>query len=90
MGAPFSAVTTGFIAQEVLEAADAASFEFSGVDSPQNDHDYYSLRYAEFVVPLVKAVQEQQEIIEDQQSQITNLQEKYDEIMLKVSKIANE
>ena len=29
-----------------------------GVDAPQNEHDLYGLRYAEFVVPLVKAVQE--------------------------------
>ena len=29
-----------------------------GVDAPKNDKDYYGLRYGEFVVPLVKAVQE--------------------------------
>jgi len=28
------------------------------VDAPKNDNDFYGLRYAEFVVPLVKAVQE--------------------------------
>jgi len=31
---------------------------FSGVDALQHERDNYSLRYAEFVVPLVKAVQE--------------------------------
>jgi trimeric autotransporter adhesin len=31
------------------------------------------LRYSEFVVPLVKAVQEQQAVIEKQQSQIETL-----------------
>lgn len=49
---------TGLIAQEVHNAARALNFEFSGVDAPQNNNDFYSLRYAEFVVPLVKAVQE--------------------------------
>ena len=34
----------------------------------------YSIRYAEFVVPLVKAMQEQQTIIEQQQQQINALQ----------------
>jgi hypothetical protein len=34
---------------------------------PKNDKDMYGLRYAEFVVPLVKAVQEQQKMIEKQQ-----------------------
>ncbi|NII28783.1 hypothetical protein HB364_27120 [Pseudoflavitalea sp. X16] len=49
---------SGFIAQEVEQAAKALGFHFSGVDLPQNDKDTYKLRYAEFTVPLVKAVQE--------------------------------
>jgi len=49
---------TGFIAQEVEKVAQELGFDFSGVDKPKNDNDFYSLRYDEFVVPLVKAVQE--------------------------------
>jgi len=49
---------TGFIAQEVEKAALDLGYDFSGVDKPKNENDYYGLRYAEFVVPLVKAVQE--------------------------------
>lgn len=49
---------TGFIAQEVESAAKELGFDFSGVDAPKNEKDIYGLRYAEFVVPLVKAVQE--------------------------------
>ena len=64
---------TGFIAQDVEEAAKQVSFDFSGVDVPKSNNEYYSLRYSEFVVPLVKAVQEQQVIIEDQQKQIDEL-----------------
>ena len=33
-------------------------YSFSEVDAPNNENDFYGLRYAEFVVPLVKAVQE--------------------------------
>jgi hypothetical protein len=55
----------GFIAQEVEEAAKSIGFDFHGVDAPQNDETPYGLRYALFVVPLVKAVQEQQEMIEE-------------------------
>jgi trimeric autotransporter adhesin len=51
-------IYTGFIAQDVETAAKKLNFQFSGVDAPKNDNDYYGLRYAEFVVPLVKAVQE--------------------------------
>ena len=55
---------TGFIAQEVEAVAKALGFDFSGVDPAKNENDTYGLRYAEFVVPLVKAVQEQQQMIE--------------------------
>ena len=51
-------IWTGFIAQDVEEAAQKSNFNFSGVDKPRNDSGVYGLRYAEFVVPLVKAVQE--------------------------------
>ncbi|MCB0764007.1 MAG: tail fiber domain-containing protein, partial [Flavobacteriales bacterium] len=49
---------SGFIAQDVERVAAEVGYDFSGVDKPKNAHDHYSLRYAEFVVPLVKAVQE--------------------------------
>ncbi|MEP6465446.1 MAG: tail fiber domain-containing protein, partial [Parafilimonas sp.] len=49
---------SGFVAQDVEKAAKQIGYDFSGVDAPKNDKDLYGLRYAEFVVPLVKAVQE--------------------------------
>jgi len=55
---------TGFLAQDVEKSAQEIGFDFSGVDAPKNENDHYGLRYAEFVVPLVKAVQEQQKEIE--------------------------
>ncbi|HNI44890.1 MAG TPA: hypothetical protein PK230_09365, partial [Chitinophagales bacterium] len=61
---------TGFLAQEVEAAAKKINYDFSGVDVPKVDGGLYSLRYAEFVVPLVKAVQEQQAIIETQNNSI--------------------
>ena len=68
-----SIVRTGFIAQEVEAAAQKVGFDFDGVSTPQNETDLYSLRYAEFVVPLVKAMQEQQAMIEGQEATITEL-----------------
>ncbi|PZR29203.1 MAG: hypothetical protein DI535_04090 [Citrobacter freundii] len=64
---------TGFIAQEVEAAAKELGFDFSGVDTPKNENDTYGLRYAAFVVPLVKAVQEEQQLIQKQQQQIDAL-----------------
>jgi hypothetical protein len=40
---------------------------------PGNPDELYSLRYSDFVVPPVKAVQEQQALIESQQTQIDAL-----------------
>ena len=68
-------VYTGFIAQEVEEAAKQVNFNFSGVDAAKNDKDLYGLRYAEFVVPLVKAVQEQNKLINDLRTRIELLEE---------------
>jgi hypothetical protein len=51
-------VYTGFVAQEVEKVAQELNYDFSGVDKAKSKEDFYGLRYAEFVVPLVKAVQE--------------------------------
>ncbi len=74
---------TGFIAQEVDVAAQEVGFDFSGVDKPKNSEDFYGLRYAEFVVPLTKAVQEQQERIDELQNEVAYLKQKIEEILSK-------
>ena len=66
---------TGFIAQEVQQAAKDAGYEFSGVQKAGDDVGLYSVSYAQFVVPLVKAVQEQQDTIEQQQQEINRLKQ---------------
>ncbi len=67
-------IYTGFLAQEVEEAALAAGYKFSGVQTPADEHTPYTLSYSEFVVPLVKAVQEQQNIIEKLNERINSLE----------------
>ena len=73
---------SGFIAQEVEAAAKKAGYNFSGVITPNNDQKYYSLSYESFVVPLVKAVQEQQQLIEDQNKKI-DLQQQQIDLLIK-------
>ena len=52
-------IHTGFIAQDVEKTAMKLGYDFSGVDKPKDDSkSFYGLRYGDFVVPLVKAVQE--------------------------------
>ncbi|MBI3500194.1 MAG: tail fiber domain-containing protein [Bacteroidetes bacterium] len=57
-------VCTGFIAQEVDSVANKLGYDFDGVYRPQNSKDHYSLGYAKFIVPMVKAMQEQQKMID--------------------------
>jgi hypothetical protein len=55
----------GFLAQDVEQAAKESGFAFPGIDVPSNDKEVYSLRYVDFIMPMVKAIQEQQGIIEE-------------------------
>nr|WP_321236981.1 tail fiber domain-containing protein [uncultured Psychroserpens sp.] len=75
-------IQTGFIAQEVEAAANAVGFDFHGIVKPHDSNGTYALRYAEFVVPLVKAMQEQQSIIETQEQEISELRNEIEQIKL--------
>ena len=75
---------SGFIAQEVQEAADKIGYDFSGVQKPESDEFMYSMSYSEFVVPLVKATQEQQKIIEKQDVMLKNQQKAIENLMLRI------
>ena len=64
-------IYTGFVAQDVEKAAQSIGYNFSGVDKPKDDQQsFYGLRYGDFVVPLVKAVQEQQVMIEELKKEV--------------------
>jgi hypothetical protein len=84
---PLSKTTTGFIAQEVETAAKSIGFDFSGIDAPKNENDMYGLRYAEFVVPLVKAVQELNAINEAQKITNEELKAQNEQLMQRIEKL---
>ena len=78
---------SGFIAQEVEKAAQSSGYSFSGIIRPNSPEDHYSLSYESFVVPLVKAVQEQQgtigslrQQVAQQDQKIETLQKQFDEL----------
>lgn len=77
----------GFIAQEVEKSARELEFEFSGIDAPTNKNSHYGLRYAEFVVPLVKGMQEQQEMIEELKRENEELKSYLEKLLDKVQTI---
>lgn len=64
---------TGLLAQEVEAAATGIGYDFSGVDKPGNEQTAYGLRYAELVVPMIKAIQEMKQLIDNQNDEINQL-----------------
>lgn len=75
-------VYTGFIAQDVQTVAKKMNYDFSGIDAAKSDKDLYKLRYSDFVVPLVKALQELSNandslktLVDTLQSQMTSVQQ---------------
>ncbi len=69
-------IYTGLIAQQVDSAAQTIGYNFNGVSKPKNKNEIYGLDYSRFVVPLIKAIQEQQVMIEAQQKEIEDLKKK--------------
>jgi hypothetical protein len=52
-------IYSGFSAQQVEKSAKEINYQFSGIDRPGDiNKSPYGLRYTDFIVPLVKAVQE--------------------------------
>ncbi len=80
--------SVGFIAQDVEKIIQQTGFSsFDAVHAPTNDRDNYSMGYGQFVVPLVKAVQElneqnnaQQQLIEKQNLTIEELMKRIENL----------
>jgi hypothetical protein len=68
---------TGFLAQDVEAAAKIISYDFSGLDK---SGEILGLRYAEFVVPVVKSIQELSEMNDEKSNEIKELQEENTEL----------
>jgi hypothetical protein len=65
----------GFLAQEVKAVVDAAGVDFGGwiISDLENPESPQSLRYDQFIAPLVKAIQEQQSQIDLLKAQVAAL-----------------
>lgn len=64
---------TGLIAQEVEIVLKSSGKIFSGLVTPQSEKDHYSLRYSDFVMPLIRSVQELSNQITKQNGRIDSL-----------------
>jgi hypothetical protein len=69
------------------KAAKSLNYNFSGVDAAKNGKDLYGLRYAEFVVPLVKAAQELSKMNDDKDARIDSLQRQNQQILSRLDKL---
>lgn len=62
---------TGLLAQEVHLAAIQSGFDFEGISIPQSESQHYGLKYDLFVLPLIKAVQQQQAQIDQLEKSVS-------------------
>jgi hypothetical protein len=74
----FSKKQTGFIAQEMENAMKKSKYQFSGLNIPETNEGNYSIVYGLLTVPLVKTVQEQQVMIEEQNEKLKAQQNEID------------
>jgi hypothetical protein len=70
----------GFVAQDVEKAAKECAFNFPGIDVPRNDKEVYTLRYVDFIMPMVKGMQEQQSMIDSLKLENENLKAAVDKL----------
>lgn len=66
---------SGFIAQEVEQAAKETGYDFNGVHKPVSETDIYALAYSQFVVPLVKSVQQLSKQNDELKKEVEELKE---------------
>ena len=73
----------GLIAQEVKEAMNELNVDFAGYLDSKVDggEDVLSLGYTEFIAPMIKAIQEQQNMIKELQKQVDVLKQKINEVV---------
>lgn len=57
-------IYNGLIAQDVEQTLKELGAEFSGLCKPNTESENYSIRYGDFVIPLINAVKDQQQQIE--------------------------
>ena len=78
---------TGFLAQDVDQIVRFGGYEFDGIDKPEDENGLWGIRYATFVVPLVKAVQEQQVQIENLNTIINEQNKRIDALIQRIDNL---
>ncbi|MBI5541092.1 MAG: tail fiber domain-containing protein, partial [Bacteroidia bacterium] len=79
----------GFIAQDVEKAANDCGFIFPGIEIPKNNKEVYSLRYTDFIMPMVKSIQELNAKNNSLETELTVLKQANAELYTKIKEIDN-
>ena len=77
----------GLIAQDVQEALTKLGIPFSGLVIDADEMQTMNLSYDSFVIPLINAVKEQQQMIDSQQKIINKQQQTLDQLLLMQNKL---
>jgi len=80
-------IYSGFVAQDVEKAAQSIGYDFSGVDAAASEKGLYGLRYDEFVVPLVKSVQELSAQNDAKDATVDSLQDEVNQMKVQVEEL---
>lgn len=78
---------SGFLAQEVEQAANASGYKFNGYTSPKKNTELYTMSYALFVVPLVKATQELNAKVEQLNKENQQLKSVIDDLLTRMDSL---
>ena len=79
---------TGLAAQDVESVAKSIGYNFSGVDFNENEDNYYSLRYSDFIAPLIQAIQELSKQNEEKESAIASLQQQMNTLTEAINRLS--
>jgi trimeric autotransporter adhesin len=77
----------GFLAQDVEKAASESGFDFPGIDVPRNKKEVYSLRYIDFIMPMVKSIQELNEKNTSLEKELGVLKKENNDLNTKIKEI---
>lgn len=80
-------VYSGLLAQDVENVLTNLNTDFSGLVRPKNENDFYSIRYAELVVPLINSIQEQELKISSLTETNLELTERIEDLENKMNKL---
>ena len=84
---PQKKLHTGFLAQEVEHTSKELGYSFDGVNAPSGERDHYSVAYSQFVMPLVKGMQEQQQMIEELKQKVSSQEAQFKKLSDELIKI---